>query len=137
MRNHCFDNIARRELVPRGDSHAKGSTRTAPALSFKKEIFPIIKKNCLPCHAEDNVNPSELCLDNYESMKAGGKNGSPWVEGKSGESIIIKELGEKPPFGDRMPFNSKRKIAEGKVRWLTEGEIETIATWIDQGARNN
>jgi len=108
-----------------------------PPLSFKNDVFPIIEKRCLPCHAEDNFNPSELSLDSYEDMKAGGKNGVPWVEGESSESILIKKLGEKPPFGERMPLNSKRKIAEGKASWLSEGEIDTIAAWIDQGARNN
>lgn len=115
----------------------KPSRETVTPLSFKKDIFSMIRRNCLPCHAEDNSNPSELSLDNYESMKAGGKNGSPWLEGKSEESIIIKKLSERPPFGDRMPLNSKKKIAEGKARWLTEAQIDTIAAWIDQGAKNN
>lgn len=115
----------------------KPAKKSAPALSFTKEVFPIIKRRCLPCHAEDSFNPSELSLDSYESMKAGGKNGQPWVEGNSEESILVKKLSENPPFGDRMPLNSKKKIAEGKASWLTEDEIDTIATWIDQGAKNN
>ena len=120
------------------NSQAKKPFRkTDTPLSFKEDIFPIIQRNCLPCHGEDNFNPSELSLDNYESMKAGGKHGSPWVDGKSEKSIIIRKLGEKPPFGDRMPLNSRKKIAEGKTRSLTEGQIDTIAAWIDQGARNN
>lgn len=120
------------------NGQAKRTTKkSASALSFKKDVFPIIQRSCLPCHAEDSFNPSELSLDSYESMKAGGKNGTPWVEGKPEESIIIKKLSEKPPFGDRMPFNSKKKIAEGNAKWLTDDQIDTIATWIEQGAKNN
>jgi len=111
--------------------------RVAGVLSFKKDIFPIIQKNCLPCHSEDNFNPSELAMDDYEMMRAGGKNGPIWVTGKSQESILVKKLSEKPPFGDKMPLNSKKKIAEGRGKWLTEEEVKTIAKWIDEGAKNN
>jgi hypothetical protein len=111
--------------------------RRSGAVSFKKDVFPIIQKNCLPCHAEDNFNPSELSMDDYERMQAGGKNGDPWVPKNAGESLIMKKLGENPPFGDRMPLNPKKKIEAGKAKWLTESEIKTIAIWIDEGARDN
>lgn len=106
-------------------------------ISFKSDVFPIIKAKCLPCHAEDNFNPSELSLDSFDALAKGGKNGVPFKPGKSKESLLLQKVGEKPPFGDRMPLNSKRKIAEGKAVWLTPDEIKTIATWVDQGARNN
>ncbi len=106
-------------------------------VSFKSDIFPIIKSKCLPCHAEDNFNPSELSMDSYDLMVNGGKHGVPFKAGKSGESLMVQKLSEKPPFGDRMPLNSKKKITEGKAVWLSADEIKTIATWIDQGAKNN
>jgi hypothetical protein len=115
----------------------KNAKREAGDLSFKQDVFPIIQKNCLPCHSEDNFNPSELSMDDYAMTEAGGKNGPTWVAGKSGESILVKKLSEKPPFGDRMPLNSKKKIAAGRGKWLTEEEVQTIAKWIDEGAKNN
>ena len=115
----------------------KSTKKSDKVLLFKKDVFPIIQKNCLPCHSEDNFNPSELAMDDYEMTKAGGKNGPIWVAGKSGESILVKKLSEKPPFGDKMPLNSKKKIAEGRGKWLTEEEVKTIAKWIDEGAKNN
>jgi hypothetical protein len=114
-----------------------GDDKKEAAVSFKTGVFPIIKAKCLPCHAEDNFNPSELSLDSYDALAAGGKNGVPFKAGKSRESLLIQKLGEKPPFGDRMPLNSKKKIAEGKAVWLSADELKTIATWIDQGAKNN
>lgn len=120
------------------DGNAKKAGRKSAAqLSFKADVFPIIQARCLPCHAEDNFNPSELSMDDYEKMSEGGKHGKVWVAGNSRESLIIKKLSEKPPFGDRMPLNSKKKIEEGKAKWLTEDEIKTIAQWIDDGAKNN
>lgn len=106
-------------------------------VTFKGDVFPIVKEKCLPCHAEDNFNPSELSLDSYEQMMAGGKHGVPVKAGKSKESLLIEKLQEKPKFGDRMPLNSKKKIADGKAVWLTADEVKTIATWINQGAKNN
>jgi hypothetical protein len=106
-------------------------------VSFKEDVFPIVQDQCLPCHGEDNFNPSELSMDSYDLLKTGGKHGQPFVGGESKESLIVKKLGEEPPFGDRMPLNPKKKIKQGKAKWLSDEEIRTIATWIDQGAKDN
>jgi hypothetical protein len=116
---------------------AQGKEKSAGPPTFRKDVFPIIQKNCLPCHAADNFNPSELSMDDYESMSAGGKNGAIWVPGKPEESNLVLKLKDDPPFGDRMPWNSKKKVTEGKAKWLTEDEIKIITTWIDQGAKDN
>ncbi|MCZ6775043.1 MAG: hypothetical protein O7D34_01150 [Ignavibacteria bacterium] len=115
----------------------KPSKKKDEAVSFKEDIFPIIQKQCLPCHAEDNFNPSELSMDSYELLETGGKNGQPFVAGESKESLIIKKLGEEPPFGDRMPLNPKKKIKQGKAKWLSDEEVRSITKWIDQGAKDN
>lgn len=117
---------------------SKGKTEdVAKDVSFKRDVFPILSKYCLPCHAEDNANPSELSLDNYELLKRGGRHGEVLVAGNPKESLLINKLAEKPPFGDRMPLNSKKKVKDGKARWLTEEEVTTIATWVRQGAKGN
>lgn len=120
------------------DGQAKKPVKTHPGpVSFKKDVFPIIQKNCLPCHADDNFNPSELSMDDFDKLQTGGKNGPLWIAGKSRESLIVKKLETEPPFGDRMPLNSKRKISEGKAKWLSDDQIRLVATWIDEGAKNN
>ncbi len=115
----------------------RAERKTPEGVSFKENVLPIIKAKCLPCHSEDNFNPSELGMDSYELIAKGGKHGVPFKPGKSDESLIIQKTGDSPPFGDRMPLNSKKKIRDGRAVWLTSGEIKTIATWINQGARNN
>jgi len=107
------------------------------SVSFKDDVFPVVKKHCLPCHAEDNFNPSELSLDSYALMMQGGKNGTLVVAGKASESLLIKKLGEKPPFGDRMPLNKKQVISEGKAKYLSDSELNIISEWINQGAKDN
>ena len=106
-------------------------------VSFKKDVFPIIDKRCLSCHAEDEDNPSELSLDTYAMLMAGGKHGKPVVPGKSGESMLVTKLSDTPPFGKRMPLNKQKRIDEGTAKWLSDDEVKTITEWIDQGAKDN
>lgn len=125
-------------LYGQGQTSKKPPAKKASAVvSFEKDVFPIIEKQCLPCHAEENFNPSELSLDTYELLMSGGKSGASVVPGKSEESHLVQKLGKEPPFGDRMPLNTKKTIASGKAKWLTDEEIKLIATWIDQGAKDN
>lgn len=106
-------------------------------VSFKSEVFPLIKKNCLPCHAEDNYNPSGLVLDNYGTLMEGGEHGAPVEPGKGSESLFVRKLLEDPPFGDVMPLDMKKKKGERSKKRLTQEEIRLITEWIDQGARDN
>ncbi|MBI5215329.1 MAG: hypothetical protein HY960_06210 [Ignavibacteriae bacterium] len=101
----------------------------AAQVSYKKDIIPVMKKYCLPCHTEDMMNPSELYLDTYEGIMSGGKKGKSIVAGKPDSSILIKKISLKPPFGDPMPM--KRKTA------FPADTLKMLRTWIEQGAKNN
>jgi hypothetical protein len=106
-------------------------------VSFKESVFPIIKRACLPCHAEENFNPSELSLDSRELLIAGGKHGVAVLPGKPEESILLQKLSSRPPFGDRMPLDPKKRRGEPSRKSLTEEEIGIIQDWVSQGAKNN
>ena len=118
-----------------------GPSRQAMApdsVSFARDVFPIIKQHCLPCHAEDNYNPSELSLDSYKLLKEGGRHGKTVVPGNATESNLVLKLRPDPSFGDRMPLDMrKKKGKKATVAPLDEEEIRTIEAWIDQGAKNN
>jgi hypothetical protein len=116
------------------ERQSKEGDKSSP-VSFKNDVTPILKKHCLPCHAEENFNPSELSLDSYSNLMAGGKHGTPVVAGKASESIIVQKLGSNPPFGDRMPLIRKKNAANPDK--LTKEEIDTISSWINQGAKDN
>ena len=124
-------------IVALGMFVARAQEKNTGSVTFKESVFPVIKKHCLPCHSEDNFNPSELSLDSYDLLMQGGKNGPAVVAGKSKESLLLKKLGDAPPFGERMPLNKKQVIAEGKAKYLTEAELKVIAEWINDGAKNN
>jgi hypothetical protein len=115
---------------------ADGEQSGKQARSFGRDVFPIIQKYCLPCHAEESFNKSELSLDNLELLMKGGKHGSPIVPGKPGESLLLKKLADPPPFGDRMPPPRRQRAGQPPKR-LTEEEIRIITEWIEQGASKN
>ena len=103
-------------------------------VSFKNDISPIISKYCLPCHAEDEYNPSELSLDTYKDLMDGGKHGKPVIPGDAQGSILVKKLGADPPFGHPMPLKKRR---DPEQKFLPPDLIQTIGRWISQGAKDN
>lgn len=98
-------------------------------VSFQRTVLPIFHRYCLPCHTEDRMNPSELYLDSYENVMKGGRHGPAVISGKSDSSSLILKISPMPPFGDPMPFRSKRQFPPDTLQLLRQ--------WIEQGARNN
>ncbi len=91
------------------------------AISFEKEIKPILEKNCFACHDSTKAK-SGLVLESVETMLQGGDvNGPAIIPRASSRSPLVLYLrGEKKP---RMP-------ADGKA--LSQDQINLIARWIDQ-----
>lgn len=100
--------------------------QTRKNLTFTDDVKPIIKKYCLPCHLEENENPSGLSLDNYKLLMKGGNHGNTVVPGKPDKSNLYLKLLPDPPFGKQMARNRRR---------LTEEEVKVIYDWIGQGAK--
>ncbi len=111
-------------LVAQDNSKEKNKT-----VSFSNDVFPIIKKRCLPCHASDSENPSELIMDTFPDIIKGGKHGKPIIAKNGDGSILVQKIKPAPPFGDQMPLMTKKK--------LTDEEIDIFKKWIDQGAKKN
>jgi uncharacterized membrane protein len=116
-------------LIPNAGVTQEKKDQKKIAISFSKDVMPLMKKRCLPCHASDSDNPSKLCLESYGDLMKGGKHGSPVIAGKGSESILVKKLQPNHPFGDQMPLMRKTK--------LTDEEIAVFEKWIDQGAKKN
>ncbi len=111
--------------------------KVRPPVSFSQDIVPIISRNCMPCHAEEQFNPSELSLDSYDLLMKGGKHGDLVKPGKASESVFVQKLLENPPFGDRMPFDPRKKRKKEPIKPLSDGDIGIITEWVNQGAKNN
>lgn len=95
-------------------------------LTFVKDVAPVIKKYCLPCHLEENENPSGLSMDNYELLMKGGNHGNTVIPAKPKSSNLYLKLLPDPPFGKQMARNRRK---------LLEEEVKLIYDWIEQGAK--
>ena len=102
-------------------------------VSFKSEVLPVLQRYCLPCHAEESDNPSDLSLDSYGAIMDGGKHGPAVIAGDPEKSLLIQKLSDSPPFGDRMPL-MKKHGADQTPRKLTNDELATLKRWILEGA---
>jgi uncharacterized membrane protein len=109
-------------------SQEKKNTKKS-TVSFSSDVFPIIKKRCLPCHAADSENPSEFFMETLPDIAKGGKHGKPIIPKDGDASILVQKIKPNPPFGEQMPLMTKKK--------LTDDEVDLFKTWIDQGAKKN
>ncbi len=93
----------------------------AADVSFNKDIFPILRDNCLACHSS-TAKMGELVLESYDSLMKGGKHGPPVLAGKNGESRMVLMLEGKvqPP----MPMGGRIKA----------DDLAVIVKWIEGGA---
>ncbi len=119
FRFSCFLVFAVLLVAPAARSQEKN-------LTFVKDVTPIIKKYCLPCHLEENENPSGLAMDNYELLLKGGEHGNTVIPGKPKSSNLYLKLLPDPPFGKQMARNRRK---------LSDEEVRLIYDWIEQGAK--
>lgn len=97
-------------------------------VDFEKELLPILRQNCLPCHSGSKPE-SGLTLEAPQTMLKGGDSGPAVVAGKAGESLLLKvashqEEPDMPPDGNTAGAKN-----------LTPEQLGLIKVWIDQGAK--
>ena len=108
-------------MVPSGFARAD----EPKPVSFREQVAPILVKSCLGCHndkkAENGLNMTTVSL-----LKKGGKSSGAaiLVAGEPDESELI--LSVRPDAEPRMPM---------KLPPLTDAAIQTLETWVLQGAK--
>jgi WD40 repeat protein len=99
------------------------SVPTQPAVSFRRDIAPVLLKQCVDCHGPKK-SKGGYRLDTFEHlMQTGDSNALPVVAGKPSDSELFRLIST----GDednRMP-----KKAEA----LPDVQIAVIKRWIEQG----
>jgi hypothetical protein len=95
-----------------GQSGAAGG-----ALTFSKDVAPILYKNCVSCHRPGEVAPMSLIT--YRDVR-------PWA-GKIRERVAARAM---PPWGADTQHGKFRNDLS-----LAAGDIDTIVKWVDGGAR--
>src|ERR687897_751040 len=89
-----------------------------PAVTFAKDVAPILQKNCQQCHSAGAIGP--MSLTTYEQVR-------PWAR-----AIKARVLA-----GEMPPYRYDRTVGIQNLKYdlrLRDEEIMTIARWVDAGA---
>ena len=106
-------------------STGSGNQNGSGEKSFRQDILPIFTGNgCAGCHGGNGG----LTVTSVNSLLAGGDHGPAIVAGNADLSILVNKLSPSPPFGSRMPLGGP---------YLPDATINTIRTWINEGAKDN
>jgi len=89
---------------------------------FETRIRPLLVEKCAGCHGED-VQESDLRLDTYAGIFAGGKSGPTLERGNPDASILIGAINYQD-LHLQMPPDEK----------LPDSEIALLKEWIQRGA---
>ena len=108
-------------------------------VSFDKDIMPILVANCLTCHdgSGEGSSASGFSVQSYSSIMKGTKYGPVIIPGSSESSTLYRLVAHKVDTEIQMPPHHKDGMAEGRQESLTPRQVEFIAKWIDQGAKDN
>lgn len=102
-----------------------------PAASFSQDVHPILEKHCFQCHLEGGkgTKASGLNMSTYDSLMKGTHYGPMVIAGDvEGSNLLVLVEGRADP-SIRMPHGPQEPVAKQ--------DIQTIRSWIEQGAKNN
>lgn len=108
-------------------------------ISFANDVQPIFAEHCAECHdqAGEGYDASSFSIADYDSVMRGTKFGPVVIPGSSISSNLYLVIAEKTAPEIQMPPHHPKSLPTGRGAPLSEGQIETIRAWIDQGAKNN
>lgn len=108
-------------------------------VSFSADVQPIFATHCLECHdtVGEGIVASGFSVRDYASVMKGTNLGPVVVPGSSISSTLYLVVALKTAPEIHMPPHHWESLAEGRGSPLSKEEIETIAAWIDQGAKDN
>src|SRR5258705_6954150 len=95
-----------------------GRASSAPAVTFNKDVAPIVFANCVTCHRPGEVAPFSL-LTYADAVKHAGKIADETRERRM--PPWLPERGEFPILGDRRLRDDQVDIIQ---RWVAGGKIE-------------
>lgn len=102
-----------------------------PAVSFSQEVQPIINQHCVRCHETDGVGEvtSGFNLTTYDGLMKGTDSGPMVIAGDVlGSNILVLMEGRADP---------SISMPHGENEPVPKKDIQTLKTWIAQGAKNN
>lgn len=108
-------------------------------ISFSADVLPILQTSCLECHNStgEGAAASNFSVVDYASVMKGTTFGPVVVPGSSISSTLYRVVAGKTDPEIRMPPHHTESLAEGRGEALAVEQIQIIADWIDQGAKDN
>jgi len=102
--------------------------RAESAVSFSRDVLPILSDNCFYCHGPDEKRrKGNLRLDVRESATSAHDDLVAIVPGKADESELVKRLLSKDPDEVMPPPKSNRTVTAKQVdilrRWIAGGAV--------------
>ena len=86
-------------------------------VTFNKDVLPILQKNCQTCHRPGQIAPMSL---------VGYKEARPWAKAMKA-AVVSRKM---PPW-----FADPQYGHFVNDRSLPQQEIDTLAAWVDGGAK--
>ena len=102
-----------------GSPDVLAQTGALKTLTFSKDVAPIFQAKCQSCHEPGSIAP--MSLIKYEEVR-------PWVRSIK-ERVALRQM---------PPWHIDRGIGVQKFTndmSLTDEQIDTVVSWVDQGAR--
>lgn len=100
------------------------------AVSYGRDVRPILEKNCVECHVpgQKGYEASGLDLTTYDTLMKGGKFGPLVKPGDAFTSALNMLVEGRVDKSIRMPHGRQK---------LSDADLETLKLWVNQGAKNN
>jgi hypothetical protein len=116
-------------------------------VSYSRDVAPILKANCAVCHTPGSPGyiKSGFSVASYQDIMRGTRNGHVIAPGSAVGSTMVRLIRHQADPTINMPKNFTMIATEhGSIvlpgvnaRQLPEHDVDIIAKWVDQGAKDN
>src|SRR5215813_13674015 len=108
--------------APSTTSGAQAPAASAAAVTFTKDIAPILQKSCQQCHHANGVAPMSLVT--YEEVR-------PWARAIKARITVGPHGGLMPPFFVEHDIGIQKFKDDPS---LSDDEIARVVKWVNDGA---
>lgn len=105
--------------------------RSEPVASYAADVQPILQQHCLDCHVSGGAGyeASGLSMASYQDLMNGTRYGPIVLAGDDLSSVLVMLIEGRADPSINMPH--------GDRPGLTQADIDTIKSWVAQGAQDN
>jgi len=105
-----------------GSTPTSGTPTAGGAVSFSKDVQPILQSRCINCHGGQKTQKG-LDMTSYDKLMAGSENGPVVIPGSLDKSNFIQMV-----LQGKMPKSGPK---------LLPAQVQMLENWVTAGAKNN